>query len=371
MKSMTITICLLLFVGCAPFRGLGPGNTGEEGWNNFRNSTGEPGVAAGEINLPLRLLWKFKTGGPIDASPVVTSGTVFIGSWDRKFHLVDAQSGQKIGQYSFSSSITSTACVEGEMLYFGTEIDDNRILATSLKDGKTIWEKKTNDLCSSPLVWNGKIFFGTSSGYVSALNSLSGEVIWQFKTEGKIKSSPMICDSVLYIGSLDNWFYALDAESGDLKWKYKSGAGVFSSAVAYDTLVYFGCADGYLYALSRNTGDLVWKFKTGAAIYSSPTAKDGFVYFGSNDYCMYALNALSGELIWKFETGGLVHSSPSVIGDKILFGSFDHNCYMLNRNNGELLWKYKTESMISSSPAYYQGKIYIASQDNYLYCFGK
>jgi eukaryotic-like serine/threonine-protein kinase len=370
-KSIAIAICFLLFVGCAPFRGFESRNIEEGGWRNFRNSISEPGVATGKIDPPLRLLWKFKAGGPIDASPIVASGAVFIGSWDRKFHLVDARSGQEMGRYGFSSSITSTACVEGEILYFGTEVEDNRFLAINLKDGKVIWEKKVDDLYSSPLVWEGKIFFGTSSGYVSALNSLSGEVVWQFKTEGKIKSSPIVYDGMLYIGSLDNWFYALDAESGCLKWKYKSEAGIFSSAIAYDTLVYFGSADEYLYALNRNTGDLIWKFKTGAAIYSSPTAEGGFVYFGSNDYCMYALNASSGELIWKFETEGLVHSSPLVIGDKILFGSFDHNCYMLNRSNGELLWGYKTDGMISSSPAYYEGKIYIASRDNYLYCFGK
>ena len=43
------------------------------------------------LKPPLKLLWKYKTGGPIQASPVVANGTVYVASTDHRLYALDAK----------------------------------------------------------------------------------------------------------------------------------------------------------------------------------------------------------------------------------------------------------------------------------------
>ena len=43
------------------------------------------------LKPPLKLLWKYKTGGPIQASPVVANGTVYVASTDHMLYALDAK----------------------------------------------------------------------------------------------------------------------------------------------------------------------------------------------------------------------------------------------------------------------------------------
>src|SRR6266567_664794 len=111
-------------------------------------------------------------------------------------------------------------------------------------------------------------------------------VKWKFKTERVMEawfSSPTVSDDIVYFGSDDSYLYALNAVTGELKWKFKTGDVVYSSPAVADGAVYVGSHDSYLYAVDMNTGKERWKFKTGNRVYSSPVVSDATVYFGSAD----------------------------------------------------------------------------------------
>ena len=153
----------------------------------------------------------------------------------------------------------------------------------------------------------------------------------------------------------------------ELLWKYKTGGRVASSPAVVNDKVYFGSWDTYFYCLDTN-GNLLWKYKS-SWIYSSPAVVNDKVYFGSDDDYLYCLDT-NGNLLWKYETGSLVSSSPAVVNDKVYFGSGDTYLYCLY-TNGNLLWKYKTGDSVHSSPAVVDGKIYFGSNDCYVYCLGE
>ena len=53
------------------------------------------------------------------------------------------------------------------------------------------------------------------------------ELVWKFKTEGKVFSSPAVSSGVVYFGSLDNRLYAVDTKTGQEKWRFRTkGNGV-------------------------------------------------------------------------------------------------------------------------------------------------
>jgi outer membrane protein assembly factor BamB len=183
---------------------------------------------------------------------------------------------------------------------------------------------------SSPVVWQGAVYFASGDGNAYSLNAASGALNWKFKTGNVVHASPAIADRTVCIGSWDSYFYAIDALSGRERWRFKTGevpdrhnqVGIQSSAV--EGMVYFRCRDSHLYALDANTGQKRWAFAgNGSWVVSSPAVKDGKVYFVTSDSSLlYELDAKSGTVL---HSEGMNHwylySSPALAGNMLYVGS--------------------------------------------------
>lgn len=92
-----------------------------------------------------------------------------------------------------------------------------------------------------------------------AIDSETGQEIWNFRTGGYAWSSPTVADGVAYIGSMSQYYlYAVDVHTGEAKWHLKVEdasssdpyiVGVVSSPVVADGVTYYGSLDGNLYAV--------------------------------------------------------------------------------------------------------------------------
>jgi outer membrane protein assembly factor BamB len=83
--------------------------------------------------------------------------------------------------------------------------------ALDAENGTVKWSRPLDGgySVSSPAVADGKVYFGLDNGYVYALDALTGDIIWSYKTEGSVQSSPAISDGLLYVGSNDGNLYAI------------------------------------------------------------------------------------------------------------------------------------------------------------------
>jgi len=119
-------------------------------WPMFGHDPQHTGVAGESLETPLEVLWKFETGGMVKGSPVVSGGTVYIGSRDHYVYALDADTGTEK------------------------------------------WKFKTGSIMvrSSPVVSGGTVYIGAGDNYVYALDADTGTEKWKFKTGGWIYSSP-------------------------------------------------------------------------------------------------------------------------------------------------------------------------------------
>lgn len=161
----------------------------------------------------------------------------------------------------------------------------------------------------------------------------SSDLKWKFKA-GDVVSSPVIFEGVVYFGSWDGDFYAVELQAGLEKWRFATKGSVHSRPAISNGLICFGSGDFHLYCVDIVTGKLRWKFKTGGPVYSSPVIADGVVYFGSGDGSVYAVRLASGTEKWKFKTEASVHSTPAVGGGVVCFGSDDKHLYALEAAGG-------------------------------------
>ena len=91
---------------------------------------------------------------------------------------------------------------------------------------------------------------GSTSKYVTKLDAITGEIIWETKTQGLTYSSPRQgSDGTVYIGTSGGQIWALDDETGDVKWNNVVGDTIHGSVLIHNDVLYTGSVDRNVYAL--------------------------------------------------------------------------------------------------------------------------
>ncbi len=240
MAALTILVIALL-AGCGGGGSSSAASTEEEAnppaaETKTTASSPEPaeessGAVAGEPAYPgLDLANSRFLEGPIDSS---TAPKLKL-AWK-----LPSSAQSTYGAFS-ASPVVSTGIV------FMQDLESN-VTAVNLKTGKVIWETKLNEPDQGPngvTVEEGKVF-GATATKAFALDAASGEVLWKtsLMTQPKeaIDMSPGVHDGMVYVstvptdvtsaynGGVAGILWALDAKTGAKKWKfYTAEKGLWS-----------------------------------------------------------------------------------------------------------------------------------------------
>lgn len=258
-------------------------------------SHGKYSLVAIDLNTGKRR-WK-KSLGDIEASPVLHKLNVYIGTLERKFHSVNAVTGNTNWSFETGKAIRSTAAYK-----------------------------------------DGTIVFGCDDGFVYALNADNGDLKWKFDTGKAIPGNPSIDGGMVFIGSTNEYFYALDAATGKSAWKHFLGKPpypgvVYSGAAISETAVVFGTSNGFVLALDKLKGQPLWTFDAGSIVSTIPVVTSTHVYFGSMKKMFFALNLDSGTEVWRFETPGRIKTSPAIYDGYLFIASERRHVFALREPN--------------------------------------
>ena len=58
------------------------------------------------------------------------------------------------------------------------------------------------------------------TGYSNCKMPEELELLWEYKTAGRVSSSPAVVEGKVFVGSGDSYLYCLDANTGELIWRY-------------------------------------------------------------------------------------------------------------------------------------------------------
>jgi outer membrane protein assembly factor BamB len=246
-----------------------------------------------------KLRWKFTTGDVVHASPAISDGVLFIGSWDSYFYAIDAARGKEKWRFKTGEDpdvhnqvgIQSSAAVAQGVVYFGCR--DSNFYAVDARSGKQKWvfNNKGSWVIGSPAVKDGKVFFATSdSGLFYELDATSGQPVFSLDFKHwPMFSSPAIAGNLLYIGSHDGKLRAIDFSTQKVVWTFETDSSRLNGP-AYTK------PDGspnYEAAFSEDFYDDmvagVQKMMSVGTILSSPVIADNVIYVGSVDGYLYAL----------------------------------------------------------------------------------
>jgi polyvinyl alcohol dehydrogenase (cytochrome) len=186
-------------------------------------------------------------------------------------------------------------------------------------------------------VWNGwgldthNARFQPDAGGITAANVANLRLKWAFGIADvtQSRSQPAIVGGRLFMGSQSGTIYALDPVTGCTHWTYKARAGVRTAISvgpvgATGHAIYFADAQARAYAVDATTGRELWVRKVddhpAARATGAPTLHAGRLYVPTSgvseetaasmpDYecCTFrgsltALDATTGEVVWKTYT---------------------------------------------------------------------
>ncbi len=323
-------------------------------------------------NIP-SIEWKFKTNGPFFSSPVISGNIVYAGSLDSTLYAVDIPTGKLKWKFKTGGEIRSTVCLYGEyvLLYSG----DATLYSIDKNSGKVVWTFKTKGgilgdrrydfadyFQSSPVVHNGKIFFGAGDSRIYALDVKNGALIWSFKTNGIIHTTPVIYKDRLFIGSFDGNLYALGQERGDLLWKFKTAGHryfpdgeVQGSPVVANDLVYFGARDYNLYAIDAMHGYAHWNkaFPFGWAMAVTP--RDSVIYVGtSDDRVLISMDSRSGTELWRTDVKFNIFGPCMLSRNMAFVGTLMGKLFGIDLREGKIKWVFTTENYQKNHLKYFK-----------------
>jgi outer membrane protein assembly factor BamB len=318
--------------------------------------TGGPAVTTTPEPLPQTISWPVFGGGPKRTQVLPPKlRPPFRRVWTLKAH----------------SLLEFPPVIAYGRLYLGT--NSGRVLAVDAATGKVAWRKNVKRcIASSPAVGDGVVYVSqmddapcpvhdeTQPGYVVALDAATGRRVWKFKT-GINESSPLLDKGVLYFGTWDGKVYALAAKTKKPLWTFETGDRVKGGAALARGTLLVPSYDGNVYGIDAATGEERWTSSPGAPLYATPAVAGGRVFVGSTGGSVYAYDVEDGGFVWSRSLGDAVYSSPAVWRNTVYVGSYNGSLYALDAASGDVRWQFAAEGPISGAPVVMAGNVYVST----------
>jgi outer membrane protein assembly factor BamB len=244
------------------------------------------------------LKWSFATGDVVHAAPALANNTVYIGSWDRNLYALDAATGKEKWRYTTGNDTTiynqiglaSSPAVAGGMVFVGGR--DGKFHAVSAESGKLVWthDNRGGWTIASPAVRDGVVYFPTSDGTrFKALEAATGAVKFDLQNKAVSFSSPALVGDVAFYGTSDGYLQAVNLTTGTIRNTFRT-EGSKANGDRY-TDENGRLKTGLMYPDRTLDGMMIGMrtMQTLGSILSSPTVLDGVLYVGSTDGYLYAI----------------------------------------------------------------------------------
>ncbi len=236
----------------------------------------------------------------------------------------------------------------------------NGLYALELRTGMERWHVYLKgEAMPTPAVADGVVYLAAGDGYAYAVDAKSGKAVWRSDVEAiDGMSSPLVSEGRIFFGgSHPDLFLALEAKTGRILWKRAfadptpAGFGAATAAlgaghVLVEELVKTGDASAptanRLFALDPATGRSVWERELGRGkppegfATGTPVVVDGVVYASSIvDGMVHALSAGDGRSLWSARARGA--GAGLVVGERAVFVAAGPRIVELDRKDGRRL----------------------------------
>ena len=185
-----------------------------------------------------------------------------------KYYAINIKTGELLWSKRNSAPFNSQIKIYKDK-FFVTDFD-NELKCFSIKDGKELWNVKTETTFIksqkklSLVILSGKVYFNNSLGDISAVDINSGNLIWQTPTQSSsiyesaflLKTSDLVVnDESILLSNNKNEFFSINANTGGLNWKQKINSNLRPTII--DNFIFTVTMEGFLVVVENSTGNII------------------------------------------------------------------------------------------------------------------
>jgi outer membrane protein assembly factor BamB len=243
-----------------------------------------------------------------------------------------------------------------------------------------------------PVLHDGVLYIGAGDGGFHAVDADSGQRVWRFDAEDKVRASAAVDGRWVVFGTLGGVVFGLDRTSGHQRWRFKAAGPVTSTPVFATPGGPFIVGDrgSRLHALTPGRVQPLWAQNWwGSWIESTAVVRNGVGYIGSGDLLLVsAFDTASGRNLWRSGVGGWVLQQPAVGAARIYvsvsgarrrpahFVEQQAGLAALDRRDGRVRWRWPALSTpgsffygLAAAPTIIGSRIVVGGLDGTLRAF--
>lgn len=248
------------------------------------------------------VLWRQRVDAPIGGGPAVLNGVVYTVARDNVGWAVRAADGKVLWQTSGTPSSSgimgvSVPAVQGSTVVF--PFSSGQLLAADTQTGATLWSSQVagkrigraialiRDMTGDPVIADGRVFGGTSSGRISAVGMADGLPVWTSKDGAN--SPVVVAGGSVFAVNDQAQLIRLDAATGGVIWRIE--------------LPYYT--------------DQKTKRQDRIHAHYGPVLAGGRLFVASSDGVLRAFDPASGQLVGQAAIPGGAAAAPVVAGQTL------------------------------------------------------
>lgn len=312
---------------------------------------------------------------------------VYVGASSKRFYAFSARTGEVLWDRELEGAIA------GEPLYLpgGTQLpgaavlvgdDSGTLHALDAETGKTIWKYTgTAPIEAQPTVQAGTVYVTTAAGRIYALDLKSGKWRWQYERDApdafaiRGHSGVLITGARAYVGFPDGYLAALASDSGEVLWTKQLSSeatrfmDVDSTPLLFDGTLYVSCYAQGVFGLDPKDGSTRWRFDIEAAGPLAADPENGRIYAVSASQGLYCLDT-KGRKIWQqhlSQAGEL--SMPRLWGRYLLVSAAATGLHVFDKKTGELLQYFDPGQGATARPSAHGSEVYLLSNAGAFFAF--
>ncbi len=251
-------------------------------------------------------------------------------------------------EFNFNGTELCSPIIDNDILY--QALQNGLIVAQDIKNQRFLWKYHVVGKPTATAYYRNIIVVTTLKGYIYAINTINGSLLWSYNTHKEILSKPIIDGDNLYVQTTLDILYAFNLSDGSLNWQYTSknilgGLIVHLTPSPYisNNILYTGFSNGDSVAIDAQSGKLLWTHRPVTEkqlqdIIVQPVGNEYIVVFASYDNGLMCLNKKDGTMVW--ERNDLKRASGLYLtGSAVYVVLINGEMYRLDIRTGDTIWK--------------------------------
>ncbi len=331
------------------------------------------------IGRELRIKWRAKLGVYEPSAPITCGGAVFVATRTKKILAFNANTGAKLADIWTDTPLVHPPTIFGSRMFFMGTGGYNRIGAYDLRTGKKKWSRDVGDADANLLADDSLIFFGTLTGNIYALESLTGKKVWEFHAGAPVRANAVFTNNILLF-PVGSKVLALNANKVNLLWtndvfaqkgvSLREELGInraVTSLIATDSLIIVGDGEQFV-ALTQRDGIEQFRFTTPFISAHQPATDGERIFLVDGRGTLTGYSCTDGSATFMCNVGEVLSTAPTICGDEILVSTVLGKLIAINRHTGAILSTTDIGTLIRQPLCCCDTKIFVCTALGELLC---